>query len=68
MCDAASDRVVGAAGTGDALVAGAVYEGGDHVLEDDPVREARIVAAERMAVHVHGQQRRELVPEGFEQA
>lgn len=45
--DAASDGAVGAAASSDALATRAVYQRGNHVLEDGPVRDARIVAAER---------------------
>jgi hypothetical protein len=45
-----------------------VHQGGDDALEDNPVRDARVVAAERMGVDMLGQQRCELVPQGFEQA
>lgn len=68
LLDGASDRVVRAAGTRDALVAGAVHQSGDDMIKDDPVRDARVVAAERVRVDVLGQQRRELVPQRLERA
>ncbi|GAA3430375.1 hypothetical protein GCM10018953_75600 [Streptosporangium nondiastaticum] len=51
-----------------ALVAGAVDQRSDHVLEDGPVRDARIVAAKRVRVDVFGRQSHEPVPQGSEQA
>jgi hypothetical protein len=50
---------------GDAAVAAAKDKDLDELVEDDSVRDAGAVAAQRVAVVAGGQQRGELVPQGF---
>jgi hypothetical protein len=45
-----------------------VDESGQDVLEDGPVGYPWVVATQRVGVHVLGQQGRELVPQGVDQA
>jgi hypothetical protein len=49
LVEAAADGAVRAARGGDAFVAAAVYQGGDHVIEHDAVADASAVAAPRVA-------------------
>jgi hypothetical protein len=71
LLQAAADGAVRAAGRGDALVAGAVDQRGDDVVEDDAIRDAPAVAPQRVggrAGGARGQQGGELVPHGLQQA
>jgi hypothetical protein len=51
---------------GDAAVAAAEHQGLDELVEDDPVGDARAVAAEWVGVLAGGQQRSDLDPQGFQ--
>jgi hypothetical protein len=54
-----------AGGVGDAAVAAAEHQHLDELVEHDAVRDAPAVAAEGMVDLAGGQQRGELVPQGF---
>jgi hypothetical protein len=51
---------------GDAAVAAAEHQDLDELVEDDPVGDARAVAAERMGVLARWQQHGDLDPQGFQ--
>jgi hypothetical protein len=63
---AAAQRGRRAAVVGDAAVAAAEHQDLNELVEDDPVRDARTVAAERVGVVMGGQQRGELDPQRLE--
>jgi hypothetical protein len=64
---AATEGALGAGVVGDPLVSAAEHQDLDELVEHDPIRDTRSVAAQRMGVVAFGEHRGELVPDGFDQ-
>ena len=72
VVEAAADGAVRTTRGGDALVAAAVHQGSDHVVEHDPVRDPAAVAAPRvgraeLGAVIRPDQGGELDPQGLDQ-